>query len=110
MGRMLAIIERELRRSGPEGAAAAWGQVDAGLRAERANLDCLCDWVPADPFDALSWASELCGTAARWWAWEAIRLHGEGDGGRTWAALEAAKADLREGASPGQGRRRTAAR
>ena len=31
------VLERELQRSGPEGAAAAWGQVDAGLRTERAN-------------------------------------------------------------------------
>ena len=90
------VLERELRQSGPEGAAAAWGLVDAGLRAERANLDCLRDGLLTDPSDAPSWASELCGVAVRWWAWEIVRRHGEADGGRTWAALEAAMADLRE--------------
>ena len=90
------VLERELRQSGPEGAAAAWGQVDAGLRAERANFECLRDRLLADPFDAPSWASEMCGVAVRWWAWETVRLYGEADGGRTWAALEAARADLRE--------------
>jgi hypothetical protein len=95
-------LERELWRSGPEAAAAAWERVDAVLRVERAGLDRLRDELPADPFDAPSWASELCGTAARWWAWEAIRLRGEGDGGRTWAALKAAEADLRERLAPGR--------
>jgi hypothetical protein len=95
-GRDRQGLERELRWSGPGGAAAAWGQVDAGLLAERASLDRLRDGLPADPLDAPSWASELCGAAAKWWAWESVRLRGEGDGGRTWAALEAAEADLRE--------------
>jgi len=91
------VLERELRQSGPEGAAAAWGLVDAGLRAERANLDCLRDGLLlADLSEAPSWASELCGVAVRWWAWEIVRRYGEADGGRTWAALEAAMADLRE--------------
>jgi len=90
------VLAHELRQSGPEGAATAWGLVDAGLRAERANLDCLRDGLLTDPSDAPSWASELCGVAVRWWAWEIVRRHGEADGGRTWAALEAAMADLRE--------------
>jgi hypothetical protein len=90
------VLERELLRSGPEGAAVAWERVDARLCAERAGLDSLRDELPADPLNALSWASELCEATARWRAWEAIRLHGEGDGGRTWAALQAAEADLRE--------------
>jgi hypothetical protein len=95
------LLEPELWRSGPEGAAAAWERVDAGLRVERAGLDRLRNELPADAFDAPSWASELCGTAAEWWAWEAVRLHGERDGGWTWAALEAAEADLRERLAPG---------
>jgi hypothetical protein len=95
-GRDRRELERELWWSGPEGAAAAWGQVDAGLRTERARLDRLREGLPADPLDAPSWASELCGAAAKWWAWESVRLRGDRDGGRTWAALEAAEADLRE--------------
>jgi hypothetical protein len=90
------VLERDLLRSGPEGAAVAWERVDARLCAERAGLDRLRDELPADPLDALSWASKLCEAAARWRAWEIVRLWGEGDGGRTWAALQAAEADLRE--------------
>jgi hypothetical protein len=90
------VLERELLRSGPEGAAGAWERVDARLCAERTDLDRLRDELPADPLDALSWASELCEATARWRAWEAVSLRGEGDGGRTWAALQAAEADLRE--------------
>jgi hypothetical protein len=89
-------LEAELWRSGPEGAAAAWERVDAGLRTERADLDRIRDRVPANPLDALAWVSRLGKTAARWRAWETIRLHGEGEGGRTWAALQRAEAELRE--------------
>src|SRR6516164_4613121 len=35
----------------------------------------LRDELPADPHDALSWASKLCRTAANWRAWETVRLH-----------------------------------
>ena len=94
------MLERELRRSGPEGAAAAWERVDTGLRVERAGFDRLRDELPPDPLDVLSWASELYGMAAKWWAWEVVSLRGEGDGGRTWAALEAAETDLRERLAP----------
>ena len=90
------VLERQLLRSGPEGAAVAWERVDARLSAERAGLDRLCDELPADPLDALSWASEVCEAAARWRVWETVRLRGEGDMRRTWAALQAAEADLRE--------------
>ena len=88
------VLERELWWFGPAGAAAAWERVDAGLRAERAGLDRIRDALPTDPFDALSWASEACETAARWRAWETVRRHGEGEGGRTWAALQAGEAEL----------------
>ena len=89
-------LEAEVWRSGPEGAAAAWERVDARLRAERAGLDRIRDELPANPLDALLWVSELGEAAARWRAWETIRLCGEGEGGRTWAALQAAAAELQE--------------
>jgi len=89
-------LEAELWRSGPEGAAAAWERVNAGLRAERAGLDRIRDEEPANPLDALSWVSRLGEAAARWQAWETTRLYGEGEGGRTWAALQTAEAELQE--------------
>lgn len=89
-------LEAELWRSGPDGAAAAWERVDARLRAERAGLDRIRDELPANPLDALSWVCELGETAARWCAWETIRLRGEREGGRTWATLQAAEAELQE--------------
>jgi hypothetical protein len=88
-------LESELRWTGPEGAAAAWQRVDAGLRAERAGLERIRDELP-DPLDVLSWASELCQSAARWRAWEVIRLRGEGEGSRPWSALHVAAAELQE--------------
>lgn len=88
-------LEAELWQSGREGAAAAWGRVDAGLRSERAALDRIRDELPANPLDALSWVSELGETAAKWRAWETVRLCGEG-GGLTWAALQAAEVELQE--------------
>lgn len=90
------VLERQLCESGPEGAVMAWQRVEDGLRAERVDLDRLRDELPTDPYDALSWASELCRTVANWCAWETVRLRAEGHGGRTWAALEVAEADLRE--------------
>ena len=89
-------LEAELWRSGPEGAGAAWERVDAGLRAEREDLDRIRDDVPANPLDALSWVSQLGETTARWRAWEIIRLHGEGEGGRSWGALQTAEAELQK--------------
>jgi hypothetical protein len=67
------VLERELLRSGPEGATVAWELVDARLSAERASLERLCHELPADPLDALSWASELCEAAAKWRAWKPSR-------------------------------------
>ena len=90
------VLERQLCESGPEGAVMAWQRVEDGLRAEWVDLDRLRDELPTDPYDALSWASELCRTVANWCAWETVRLRAEGHGGRTWAALEVAEADLRE--------------
>jgi len=88
-------LEPELQWCGLEGAAAAWERVDTRQRAERARLDLLRGQLPENPLNALSWASELYESAASWEAWEAVRVHGDGDGGRTWRALRAAQADLR---------------